>query len=421
MKDSEVEWIGVVPRDWNVQKVKNQFIRKKSRPKVDDYKILKLARSGVKIRDISNGEGQIAADYSKYNPVEPMDILINPMDLISGDNSNISKVSGVISQAYVNLRFRETANPYYYNYYFKLQYWLGAFFTHGKGVSFDNRWTINDDTLQNFPILVPSLVEQQKIANFLDEKTQMIDEIIADTKQSIVELKAYKQSIITETVTKGLDPNVELKDSGLEWLGEVPKKWNIRKVKTIASIERGQFSHRPRNDEKYYGGTFPFIQTGDVARANKWISTYNQTLSSLGISVSKSFPKGTLLMTIAANIGDVAILKFESYLPDSILGIVPKKNHDINFLYYSLLTQREQLDYNSTSSTQKNLNVESVGQTIIAYSDDEEEIKCLNSYLNRVDTKIEKIILEKQKLIIDYESYKKSLIYEYVTGKKQVI
>lgn len=420
MKDSGVEWIGVIPEDWTVQKVKHQFDRKKGKPETEDYEILKLARSGIQIRDISSGDGQIAADYSGYNPVEPLDILINPMDLISGDNSNISKVSGVISQAYINLRFRSSINPYFYNYYFKLQYWLGAFFTHGKGVSFDNRWTINDETLRNFPIIVPTLNEQNKIVEFLDSKLSLINQIIADTKRSIEELNSYKQSLITETVTKGLDPNVPMKDSGVEWIGEIPVDWITIKIKAISNIERGQFSHRPRNDERYYEGEHPFIQTGDVARADKWITQYSQTLSELGTTVSKQFSKETILMAIAANVGDVAILKFDSYLPDSVLGITPKDPEMKEYLYYSLLAQKAQLDFNSTSSTQKNLNVESVGKTVIAIPQDKIEASDIVRYLIDLDNSIYEVIESKKKIISEFEDYKKSLIYEYVTGKKRV-
>lgn len=142
MKDSKVKWLGEIPLEWKVERVKHGFVRKKTEAHQDNPIVLSLARTGVRERDISNNEGQIAESYYNYNPVDVDDLLINPMDLYSGANCSISKISGVISPAYVNLRYREGYNPQYYDYYFKLQYWLMAFFAHGKGVSYENRWTL---------------------------------------------------------------------------------------------------------------------------------------------------------------------------------------------------------------------------------------------------------------------------------------
>lgn len=230
MKDSGVEWIGEIPREWEVGKVKNCFVRKNEKAKQENPIILSLARSGVKIRDISTGEGQIAESYFNYNPVEKGDLLINPMDLYSGANCSVSKVCGVISPAYINLKSINGNNSTYYDYYFKTQYWSMVFFAHGKGVSFDNRWTLNTETLFNYFIPIPPLEEQEKIANYLDKKVSDIDLIIEKTKATIEDYKKYKHSIITEAVTKGINPNVEMKDSGIEWIGEIPREWEVKKL-----------------------------------------------------------------------------------------------------------------------------------------------------------------------------------------------
>ena len=235
MKDSGVEWIGEIPKDWEVARVKNAFIRKNEKAQQENPTILSLARSGVKVRDISTGEGQIAESYYNYNPVEIGDLLLNPMDLYSGANCSISKVSGVISPAYINLKAKKGYNSVYYDYYFKTQYWSMALFAHGKGVSYDNRWTLNAETLFNYYIPLPKYHEQQKIANFLDEKVGEIDRLIDNAKKSIEEYKKYKQSVITEAVTKGLNPNLEMKDSGIEWIGEISKNSHVGKIKFFVS------------------------------------------------------------------------------------------------------------------------------------------------------------------------------------------
>ena len=123
MKDSGVAWIGNIPANWNVQKVKTAFYRSKEEAHIEDPVVLSLARSGVKVRDISTNEGQLAESYYNYNPVVPGDLLLNPMDLYSGANCSISKVEGVNSPAYINLRTRGDYSPAYYDYYFKTQFW----------------------------------------------------------------------------------------------------------------------------------------------------------------------------------------------------------------------------------------------------------------------------------------------------------
>jgi len=170
MKDSGIKWIGIIPQNWKVGKVKQALFRQNDKAMQENPVILSLARSGIKIRDISNNEGQLADSYYNYNPVKKGDLLLNPMDLYSGANCNVSKVDGVISPAYVNLRAKNGYIPQYYDYYFKTQYWGMALFAHGKGISFDNRWTLNNETLMNYYIPIPYQQEQQKIADYLDIK-----------------------------------------------------------------------------------------------------------------------------------------------------------------------------------------------------------------------------------------------------------
>lgn len=202
MKDSGIEWIGEIPLDWDISKVKHCFTRKNSKAKQDNPVVLSLTRSGVKIRDISTNEGQLAESYYDYNPVQVGDLLLNPMDLYSGANCSYSYVEGVISPAYINLKNKEgVSNSKFYDYYFKVQYWMMVLFSFGKGVSFDNRWTLGQETLMNFPIVYPLLSEQQQIADFLDNKCSEIDKIITKKEELIAELKTYKKSLIYEYVT----------------------------------------------------------------------------------------------------------------------------------------------------------------------------------------------------------------------------
>ena len=168
MKESNVDWIGKIPKTWKIGKVKDIFVRKNEKANQENPVVLSLARSGVKVRDISTGEGQLAESYDNYNPVEINDLLLNPMDLYSGANCSVSKVKGVISPAYINLKAKGKNDPTYYDYYFKTQYWSMALFAHGKGVSFDNRWTLGLDTALNYFIPIPSEEEQIKTGDYQD-------------------------------------------------------------------------------------------------------------------------------------------------------------------------------------------------------------------------------------------------------------
>lgn len=419
MKNSGFSWLGEIPKNWSMQRVKHGFTRKNEKAMRENPVILSLARTGVKVRDISNNEGQIAESYFNYNPVEPGDLLLNPMDLYSGANCSVSNVSGVISPAYINLKSKDDINPFFYDYYFKVQYWMMAFFSYGKGVSFDNRWTLNAETLMNYPIVALPYDEQCKIADYLDKKCSKIDAIIKKQQAVIENLKAYKLSVITEVVTKGLNPDTEMKDSEIEWIGVIPVHWSLCKLKYVTEIMRGKFNHRPRNDPKYYDGKYPFVQTGDVARASKFIETYSQTLNELGYSVSKEFPKGSICMTIAANVGDVAVLNFDACFPDSVVGFVPAEETHWNYLYYVLSAMKQQFTRNAIISTQLNLNIEIIKEEFIPIVVYQEQLD-IAQYLDNKCSAIENSILRKKDIIEKLTAYKKSLIYEVVTGKKEV-
>lgn len=418
MKSSGVKWIGEIPENWKTVKVKQAFIRKNEKAKQENPVILSLARSGVKVRDVSTNEGQVAESYYNYNPVSVGDLLLNPMDLYSGANCSISDVEGVISPAYVNLRSRNGYYSKFYDYYFKVQYWMMVLFAHGKGVSFDNRWTLNNETLMNFPIVSPDYDTQRRIADFLDDKCGKIDRYIEKQQQIIDKLKEYKQAVITEAVTKGLNPDVPMKDSGIEWIGMIPEHWEIKKLKYATEIMRGKFNHRPRNDPDYYDGQYPFIQTGDIARTTKYITEYSQTLNQKGYEVSKEFPAESVVMTIAANVADVSILNFKACFPDSVVGFLPK-DIDKLFLFYSLKAMRQQLLRNAIISTQLNLNIEIIKEEFVAIPPKSEQIQIVD-FLEVKCSEIDLAIAKQTNIIEKLTEYKKSLIYEVATGKMEV-
>lgn len=282
--------------------------------------------------------------------------------------------------------------------------------------------TVGTYTIENAKknkIFLPPLDEQIAITHFLNNQTQVIDSLIAKQEKLIELLKEKRQAVISHAVTKGLNPDVNMKDSGVEWLGEVPEHWMVKSYRHASKIYRGKFSHRPRNDPAFYDGEYPFIQTGDVARAGKYITSYSQTLNEKGKEVSQLFPKGTLMMAIAANIGDLAILGFEAYAPDSVVGFKPNQDIDLEFLRYSFMAALPALEQTSTQSTQANLNVERIGavQGVFPSLDDQQKIV---SYLNDMLNKYSVIEREMNKAIELLQERRTALISSAVTGKIDV-
>ena len=215
---------------------------------------------------------------------------------------------------------------------------------------------IGDKDFNAFTVTLPPLPEQQRIATYLAASCAAIDAAVSAKRRQLDTLEALRKSIIQRAVTQGINPKVKLKSSGLDWVSEVPEHWKVQQIKRKCSLVRGQFTHRPRNDPALYDGPYPFVQTGDITAADKYIRTYSQTLNELGLSASKQFPRGTLVMSIAANIGDVAILDFEACFPDSMIGMIPGHQAHLDFLYYLMRAMRPIMLRSAVQSTQLNLN-----------------------------------------------------------------
>ena len=432
MKESGISWIGSIPSNWKIQKVKTAFYRSKEEAHIEDPVILSLARSGVKIRDISNNEGQLAESYYNYNPVVPGDLLLNPMDLYSGANCSVSKVSGVISPAYINLRTRGNYCPIYYDYYFKTQYWAMALFAHGKGVSFDNRWTLSPNDLFNYYIPVPEYDEQKKIADFLDRTCSEIDAIIDKTKATIEEYKALKQSVITDAVTKGVCGNRLMKNSEIDYLGEYPAEWNISSISNLFAFIGGYafkselFCDKTqnqvirigniRNDELLTDSKAVYI-TDDYAEAAQACKVQ---CGDILFSMTGTKGKQDYFYTVHIKpeyIGDT------DYYINQRVGCFRSK-HSLDMQYYSYLLKVKRIkDYiflfETGTVNQGNLGIETIKRTKL-YLPPYEEQKAIAEYLDKKCAEIDALITQKTALLEELEAYKKSVIYEYVTGKKQV-
>lgn len=406
MKDSGVSWIGNIPVDWQLVSVKRLFSIGRGRVIAQT----ELNETGYPVYSSQTKDNGCLGYIDTYDYDYPQltwttDGANAGSIFLRTGYYNCTNVCGTLSPTddLVDLRYQKYALEH---------------IAYNERRIDTNGYKIMNNEMAIIKTLLPPLSIQHQIADYLDTKCTQIDTIIAKEQSAIEKLQEYNRVIISEAVTKGIDADKELIDSGVKWIGKIPNSWKIIKLKYEADIMRGRFSHRPRNDPDYYDGKHPFIQTGDITASKKYITTYTQTLNERGLKVSTAFPKDTICMSIAANIGDVAILSFDACFPDSIVGI-GSKTIEINYLYYALKNMKERLLSVATISTQQNINVEILKEEFIVLPPVDEQ-KQISNYLDRKSDAIDRIVYQKKYLIDKLNEYKKSLIYEVVTGKKEV-
>lgn len=414
MKYSGVEWIGEIPEDRRI--IRNKYALSFIKGKIPSE--INTEQKGIPYigaSDLDTLSGN--ANYLLYTSDVNVPMCNSEDVLVLWDGARAGLIgknhTGAISSTIVKITPDQFINKHFFFWYLKgLEKYLYEC-VNGTTIPHMNKKYVEDIMMIDW-----SLDDQKRIADFLDDKCGKIDRYIEKQQQIIDKLKEYKQAVITEAVTKGLDPDAPMKDSGIEWIGMIPEHWDVKKLKYATDILRGKFNHRPRNDPDYYDGQYPFIQTGDVARATKYINDFSQTLNQKGYDVSKEFPSGSVVMTIAANVADVSILNFRACFPDSIVGFIPK-DVDKLYLFYILKAMRQQLLKNAIISTQLNLNIEIIKEEFIAIPSKREQNEII-LYLENTCDEINSAIAKQTRIIEKLTEYKKSLIYEAVTGKKEV-
>ena len=424
-----VQWLPSIPSNWKLTRVNKLFYLAKDKVSDPNPTVLSLARDGVKVRDISNNEGQLAESYDNYSRVIPGDLLLNPMDLQSGANCNMSEISGIISPAYLKLRaLNDDVNPKFFDYYFKTQYWTMAMFAHGKGVSFDHRWTLNADTLLHYEVPFPPRKEQDAIVNKLKRALSLADSLIGNEKSQIERLKEYRRSLIGEIVTKGLNKCAKMKNSGVEWIEKIPEAWKVYPLKSMFSFGKGL----PITKENLVPTGEKVISYGQLhAKYNISISLVPEMFRYVSNSYLQSNPecivnRGDFIMAdtsedregtcdfVRINSSDLIFAGYHS--------IILRANNPLYSEYFAYLFlsdywrdqfRRRVGGVKLFSLTKKML---STGSVILPPEEDLYEIV---TYLNSITLPISQVIDKKTSQIGCLEDYKKSLIYEYVMGKRR--
>lgn len=424
MKDSGVEWIGEIPREWQLLRFKDKYINKKeiAKEKSLEYERLALTLNGVIKRPKDDSEGLQPKEFDGYQIIEVNDFVFKMIDLqnISTSRVGLSPYSGLVSPAYIRFSSKSKNQYNQFVYYYLMSLYYNRVFNNlgGNGV----RSALNAKDMGEFLVPYPTENEQIRICSCLDKKITQVNTLITNVQAQIEKLKAYKQSLITEVVTKGLDSTVPMKDSGVEWIGEIPEHWTISKIKNVATILRGA---SPRPIDAYlvpHGTGENWIKIGDTVKGHKYISKTAQQVSHEGADKSRRVHKGDLILTNSMSYGEPYILSIDGCIHDGWLAFTLLQVITRDYLYYFLQSSFcfNQFKHQVAGGIVQNLNSEKVASCII-FSPSEREQEEIVAYLDRKCVQIDHLITIKQLKIEKLEQYKRSLIYEYVTGKKEVI
>ncbi len=420
-RESGAEWLGEIPRDWPMlflSQVATQVKNKNTQ--LEEQNLLSLSYGRIKRKPIDTNGGLLPASFDGYNIIEKNDIVLRLTDLQNDHTSlrvGLSPERGIITSAYVTLRPRDKDTALYLYYILHTFDIRKGLYGMGSGV----RQGLNYEEIKKIQIPFPSTSEQSAIASYLDDKVTRIDTLISEAKASIEEYKAWKASIIYEAVTKGLDPCVEMKDSGVEWIGRIPSHWNVARVKNVADVLRGG---SPRPIEDYLTDDpdgLNWIKIGDTIKGQRYIKAVKQKIRRNGLSKTRLVHKGDLLLTNSMSFGQPYILDIDGCIHDGWVCLSNIRIAKKEFLYYYLCSDlcMTQFKQQVAGGVVQNLNIDKIGSTIILLPPIGEQEKIVE-HLDSLVSRIGEIISEKESLISDLEAYKKSLIFEVVTGKRKV-
>ena len=403
MKDSGVAWLESIPETWNLLQLGSLFLEHKHKNVgMQSSNLLSLSYGKIIQKNINATDGLLPESFEGYNVIDAGDIVLRLTDLQNDQRSlrvGLCGESGIITSAYTTLRRRNDALNSKYFYYLLHSYDIRkGFYGMGAGV----RQGLNYAGVRKIMLTVPPESEQTAIAECLDRKTAQVDALISNVQAQIEKLKTYKQSLITEVVTKGLDPNVPMKDSGVEWIGKIPKHWNMIRVRFIAKITTGNQDTQNADPD----GMYPFyVRSPIVERCN------NYTFEG----------KGILMAGDGAGAGRVFHLVNGKYAVHQRVY----RFYDFKYMNPVLLKFYLEnlfatvMDYGSAKTTVPSVRLPMIQDFPVCVPPEDEQLKMLE-VLSEKTNKIDRFIAVKQTKIEKLEQYKRSLIYEYVTGKKEV-
>ena len=418
--------MGKIPKHWDIQRAKFHFSQTNNRGNNTPILLAASQKYGVCPQSWLEGVVQVSenTDLQQFKTVHKNDFVISLRSFQGGFER--SDFEGVCSPAYQVFHADASFDNNFLKYLFKNELFIDEMNSLTVGIR-EGR-NIKYDDFANSLIFVPPLDEQSAIAAYLDTQCAKIDEIIAEAKASIEDYKQWKASIIYEAVTKGLDPNAEMKDSGIEWIGEIPKEWSILRIKSIiALIESGVSVNASHS--KTTENTYGVLKTSSVSKyffnpdENKEVNTDELDRVSCPVKANTIIVSRMNTPDLVGACGYVEKDYPNLFLPDRLWQVHFVENVNVKFVWYYLCSNFIRNYYSSlssgTSSTMQNISKGQFENAYLLFPPAEAQVSIIE-YLDMNCTKINELVREKERLIANLEAYKKSLIYEVVTGKRRV-
>lgn len=419
MKDSGLSWVGKIPSDWAAHPVYYYFGERKNKNIFgQEDNLLSLSYGRVIRKDINTNGGLLPESFNTYNIVEAGDIIIRPTDLQNDKKSlrtGLCLERGIITSAYIALRPIRRLNSGFFRYLLHAYDISKVFYNMGNGV----RQGLNFSEFSRLTVFEPPIEIQDKITQYLDTATAEVDKTISDIQAQIDTLEQYKRSVITETVTKGLDPNAEMKDSGIEWVGQIPMSWKVLKGKHLFA----QRSLRGNSIELQL--LSPTQRFGVIPQALYEELTGMSAVKlneKADLSLLKTIHKRDFCISLRSFQGGFEYSEYEGVVSPAYQVFYPTV--EIADGYYKYLFKEQGFiekmnSYTMTLRDGKNIAFSDFGSTYVPYPPLREQAE-IAAYLNKKCDQIDVLIAEKQQQIATLNDYKKSLIFEYITGKKEV-
>lgn len=420
LKDSKVTWLGKIPESWSIDRTKFHYTNLKQvvGVKSEEYERLALTLNGVIKRPKDDADGLQPGDFNGYQVLKSGDLVFKLIDLqnVSTSRVGLAHDTGIVSPAYIRLEPRRNESSRYGEYYF-LSMWQREIFNQlgDAGV----RSNLSSTDLLELPYIRLPYSEQIKIADFLDEKCAEIDQLSEDIQRQIDILEEYKKSVITRAVTKGLNSDAEMKDSGIDWIGQIPKSWEVLKIKNLGTARNG-LTYSPNDLATEEDGTL-VLRSSNVKDGK--INLEDNVYVSCKIPSNLMVKKGDIL--ICSRNGSRELIGKNAIIDDihATYGafMMVYRSIDPEYLYYILNSEIFSY-YLGTffTSTINQLTGQNFNNMKIVFCPDKNERVKIVEYLKEKASDIDDSIRIKKQQLDNLNTYKKSIIYEYVTGKKRV-
>ena len=415
MKDSGIDWIGTIPQDWQLSKSGSLYTQRNEKVSDKDYQPLSVTMQGI-LPQLATAAKTDDGDNRKL--VRVGDFAINSRSDRRG-SCGISPLDGSVSLINIILTPRTAMHPGYYNWLFHTTLFADEFYKWGHGIVAD-LWTTRWQEMKSITVPVPEYAEQERIAAFLDAECAEIDTVLEKTRASIEEYKKLKQAVITQAVTKGIRGDRPMKDSGIEWIGEIPAEWNKDKVIRVFSVI-GSGTTPKSSDENLFGGNTPWIQSGDINGENLFVTKNCVSNSAIeSYSALRVYQAPYLVVAMyGASVGNLSLSMIDACVNQACC-VLKKPTINLKFSFYIFKAVKDYLTRKAVGGGQPNISQETIKQLWLPVPSADEQIE-ISNYLDEKCRSVDALIAKKQQYITEIENYKKSLIYEYVTGKKEVV